>query len=50
MLISNSIYFCFAMDHSSNRCNSVHRQAAKDWNYALTLREYHNGNSDTRYE
>jgi len=39
MLISNSIYFCFLMDHTSNRC-----QNAKDWNYTLTLRKYFGGN------
>jgi hypothetical protein len=29
MLISNSIYFCFPMDHTTNQCLSVHRKKAK---------------------
>jgi hypothetical protein len=33
MLISNSIYFCFPMDHTTNQCLSVHRKKARDWNY-----------------
>ena len=35
MLISNSIYFCFPMDHTTNQCLSVHRKKARDWNYTL---------------
>jgi hypothetical protein len=35
MLISNSIYFCFPMDHTTNRCLLVHRKKARDWNYKL---------------
>ena len=44
MMISNSIYFCFPVDHSTNRCCSYHRMNANDWCYTLTLREYVNGN------
>ena len=44
MLISNSIYFCFPMDHTTNRCLSVHRKKARDWNYTLAQREYVCGN------
>jgi hypothetical protein len=44
MLISNSIYFCFPMDHTTNQCLSVHRKKARDWNYTLTQREYVGGN------
>jgi len=40
MLISNSIYFCFPMDHTTNKCLSVHRRKARDWNYTLVQREY----------
>ena len=42
MLISNSIYFCFPMDHTTNQCLSVKK--TKDWNYTLTQREYVCGN------
>jgi hypothetical protein len=38
MLISNSIYFCFPMDHTNNQCLSVHRKKARDWNYTLAQR------------
>ena len=34
-LISNSIYFCFPLDHATNRCLLVHRKKARDWNYTL---------------
>jgi len=44
MLISNSIYFCFPMDHTTNRSLSVHRKKARDWNYTLAQREYGCGN------
>ena len=44
MLISNSIYFCFPMDHTTNQCLSVHRKKARDWNYTLAQREYVCGN------
>ena len=44
MMISNSIYFCFPVDHSTNQCCSYHRMNANDWCYTLTLREYVNGN------
>jgi hypothetical protein len=44
MLTSNSIYFCFPMDHTTNRCLSVHRKKARDWNYTLAQREYVCGN------
>ena len=44
MWISNSIYFCLLMDHTSNMCNSINRIKAGDWNYTLTLREYFGGN------
>jgi hypothetical protein len=44
MMISNSIYFCFPVDHSTNKCCSYHRMNANDWCYTLTLREYVNGN------
>jgi hypothetical protein len=44
MLISNSIYFCFPMDHTTNRCLSVHRKNARDWNYTLAQRDYVCGN------
>jgi len=44
MLISNSIYFCFPMDHTTNQCLSVHRKKAKDWNYTLAQRDYVCGN------
>ena len=44
MLISNSIYFCFPMDHTTNQCLSIHRKKARDWNYTLTLCEYVCGN------
>ena len=40
MMISNSIYFCFPVDHSTNRCCSYHRMNANDWCYTLTVREY----------
>ena len=40
MLISNSIYFCFPIDHTTNRCLSVHRKKARDWIYTLAQREY----------
>jgi hypothetical protein len=40
MLISNSIYFCFPMDHTTNQCLLVHRKKARDWNYTLAQREY----------
>jgi hypothetical protein len=33
MLISNSIYFCFPMDHTTNQCLSVSRKKARDWNF-----------------
>jgi hypothetical protein len=32
MLISNSIYFCFPMDHTTNLCLLVSRKKARDWN------------------
>ena len=44
MLISNSIYFCFPMDHTTNQCLSVSRKKARDWNYTLAQREYVCGN------
>ena len=44
MLISNSIYFCFPTDHTTNRCLSVHQKKAGDWNYTLARREYVCGN------
>ena len=44
MLIINSIYFCFPMDHTTNQCLSVHRKKARDWNYTLAQREYVCGN------
>jgi hypothetical protein len=44
MLISNSIYFCFPMDHTTNQCLSIHRKKARDWSYTLTQREYVCGN------
>ena len=44
MLISNSIYFCFPMDHTTNQCLSVSRKKARDWNYTLSQREYVHGN------
>ena len=44
MLISNSIYFCFPMDHKTNQCLSVSRKKARDWNYTLAQREYVCGN------
>ena len=44
MLISNSIYFCFPMDHTTIRCLLVHRKKARDWNYTLAQREYVCGN------
>ena len=44
MLISNSIYFCFPMDHTTNRCLLVHQNMARDWNYTLAQREYVCGN------
>ena len=44
MLISNSIYFCFPMDQTTNRCLSVSRKKARDWNYTLAQREYVCGN------
>ena len=44
MLISNSIYFCFPMDHTTNQCLSVHRKKARAWNYTLSQREYVRGN------
>jgi len=44
MLISNSIYFCIPMDHTTNQCLSVHRKKARDWNYTLAQREYVCGN------
>ena len=44
MMISNSIYFCFPVDHSTNQCCSNHRKNANDWNYTLTVRKYVNGN------
>jgi hypothetical protein len=44
MLISNSIYCCFPMDHTTNQCLSVHRKKARDWNYTLAQREYVCGN------
>jgi hypothetical protein len=44
MMISNSIYFCFPVDHSTNRICAYHRMNANDWNYTLTVRKYVNGN------
>jgi hypothetical protein len=44
MLISNSIYFCFPMDHTTYKCLSVSRKKTRDWNYTLTQREYVCGN------
>jgi hypothetical protein len=44
MLISNSIYFCFPMDHTTNLCLSVSRKKARDWNYTLAKSEYVCGN------
>ena len=44
MMISNSIYFCFPVDHSTNQCCSYHRMNANDWCYTLTVRKYVNGN------
>jgi hypothetical protein len=44
MLIGNSIYFCFPMDHTTNQCLSVSRKKARDWNYTLAQREYVCGN------
>ena len=44
MLISNSIYFCFPMDHTTNQCLSVSKKKARDWNYTLSQREYVCGN------
>ena len=44
MLISNSIYFCFPMDHTTNQCISVHRKKARDWNYTKAQHEYVCGN------
>ena len=44
MMISNSIYFCFPVDHTTNQCCSYHRMNASDWNYTLTVRKYVNGN------
>ena len=44
ILISNSIYFCFPMDHTTNQCLSVSRKKARDWNYTLAQREYVCGN------
>jgi hypothetical protein len=44
MMISNSIYFCFPVDHTTNRCCSNHRKNANDWNYTLTVRKYVDGN------
>jgi hypothetical protein len=44
MLISNSIYFCFPMDHTTNQCLSVSRKRARDWNITLAQREYVCGN------
>jgi hypothetical protein len=44
MMISNSIYFCFPVDHTTNRICVNHRTNANDWNYTLTVRKYVNGN------
>ena len=44
MMISNSIYFCFPVDHTTNQCCTYHRMNASDWNYTLTVRKYVNGN------
>jgi hypothetical protein len=44
MLISNSIYFCFPMDHTTNQCLLVHRKKARNWNYTLVQRESVCGN------
>jgi hypothetical protein len=44
MLISNSIYFCFPMNHTTNQCLSVSRKKARDWNYTLAQCEYVCGN------
>jgi hypothetical protein len=44
MMISNSIYFCFPVDHTTNQCCSYHRKNANDWCYTLTVRMYVNGN------
>jgi hypothetical protein len=44
MLISNSIYFCFLMNHATNQCLSVSRKKAMDWNYTLAQCEYVCGN------
>jgi len=44
MLISNSIYCCSPMDHTTNQCLSVHRKKAREWNYTLAQCEYVCGN------
>jgi hypothetical protein len=44
MMISNSIYFCFPVDHTTNQICATHRKNAKDWNYTLTVRKYVGGN------
>ena len=43
MMISNSIYFCFPVDHSTNRICGTHRMNVNDWNYTLTVRKYVGG-------
>ena len=36
MMISNSVCFCFSVDHTANSCNSRTCIAANDWNLTLS--------------